>query len=682
MKPLERWVLIGCLAFVGLTFAQSHPFTAQDLVAVERLANPQISPDGRWIAFVATKADLESNRFRSDLMLVSSNGEGPRRLTTHPENDSNPRWLPDSRQIVFLSSRTGTSQVWKIRIDGGEAEAVTNLPFDAAYLLVSPDGKHIAFSADVFPDCTTLEETKIRLDDVAKRQSSGRTYDRLFVRHWDAWNDGRRSHLFVMPMAGGKPIDVMAGMDADWPAKPFGGADQATFTSDGRYIIFSTRNVGISEAWSTDFNLYVAPIDGSTAPRCLTESNPAMDATPTFSPDGKTLAYLAMSRAGYEADRFRILVRDWPDGKDRVIAEDWDRSPSSIFWSDDGKEIFALAEDTGRQLLFAIDPTSSKVRPLVTDGRVHEAVSSMDSIAYSCSTLQSPAELFCVRTNGSGIRKLTRINQPLLDSVRMGQPEQFSFSGWNNETVYAWIIKPVNFDPQKRYPVSFWIHGGPQGSFGNSFHYRWNPQIHAGAGYAVIMVDFHGSTGYGQAFCDSIRGDWGGKPLEDLKKGLAAAAQRYPWMDIDHAAALGGSYGGYMVNWIAGNWPEGFKCLVSHAGGLDERYGYFDTEELWFPEWDHLGTPWQNPQSYEKHNPINYVQNWRTPMLVIHGNRDYRVPDTQGLSTFTALQRRGVPSRLLYFPDEGHWITKPHNMIQWQQTVLDWLDKWLVQPTQ
>jgi dipeptidyl aminopeptidase/acylaminoacyl peptidase len=682
MKRLERWVLICCIAFVGLTFAQSHPFTVKDLVVVERLANPQFSPDGRWIVFTAAKADLDANRFRSDLMLVGSDGANLRRLTSHPENDSDPRWLPDSRQIVFLSSRTGTSQVWKIRIDGGEAEPVTNLPLDAGNLLVSPDGKQIAFSAEVFPDCATLEETKSRLDEIARRKPSGQVYDRLFVRHWNVWNDGRRSHLFVMPISGGKPVDVMAGMDADWPAKPFGGADQATFTPDSQSIVFSTRHAGTSEAWSTNFDLYVASMDGSVKPRCLTESNPAWDATPTFSPDGKILAYLAMSRPGYEADRFRILVRDWPNGNDRVVATDWDRSPSSIFWNSDSKEIIAIAEDTGRQLLFAINAKTSKVRTLIMEGWVQEASSSLNSIAYCRSTLRSPAELFCVRTDGSGIRNLTRINQPIFESTRMGQPEQFSFAGWNNETVYAWVIKPVDFDPQKRYPVSFWIHGGPQGSFGDSFHFRWNPQIHAGAGYAVIMVDFHGSTGYGQAFCDSIRGDWGGKPLEDLQKGFAAAAKRYPWMDFDRAAALGASFGGYMVNWIAGNWPEAFKCLVSHAGSLDEQLGYFDTEELWFPEWDHLGTPWENPKSYEKHNPINYVQNWRTPMLVIHGNRDYRIPDTQGLSTFTALQRRGIPSQLLYFPDEGHWITKPHNMIQWQQTVLDWLDQWLVKPYQ
>jgi len=677
MVRLLLWIL---MAGVGQNpAAQTHPFTVQDLVAVERLSSPQISPDGRWVVLTTTRADLDANRFRSDLLLVRSDGTGLRRLTTHPEDDSSPRWLPDGREVVFLSSRTGISQVWKIRIDGGEAQAVTNLPIDAGNLLASPDGTHVAFSADVFLDGTPLEKTQIRLDEIAKRKSSGQVYDRLFVRHWSTWNDGRRSHLFVMPIAGGKPVDVMAGMDADWPSKPFGGPDQAAFTPDSRGIVFSTRDVGVSEAWSTDFDLYVAPIDGSAPPRCLTDSNAAIDATPVFSPDGKQLAYLAMARPGYEADRLRILVRDWPDGADRVVAEKWDRSPSGIIWSGNSKELLAIAEDTGRQLLFAIDVKTSQVRTIVPDGWVQEAATAGDTIVYARSTLRSPAELFTVRLDGGGRRTITAVNQPLVDSTRMGQPEQFSFPGWNNETVYAWVVKPADFDPAKRYPISFWIHGGPQGSFGDSFHYRWNPQIHAGAGYAVVMVDFHGSTGYGQPFSDSIRGDWGGKPLEDLRKGLAAATKKYPWMDANRSAALGASFGGYMVNWIAGNWPDGFKCLVSHAGSLDERLGFFDTEEVWFPEWDHLGTPWENPQSYEKQNPINFVQNWKTPMLIIHGGRDFRVVDTQGLSTFTALQRRGVPSKLLHFPDEGHWIGKPHNMIQWQQTVLAWLDQWLTE---
>ena len=291
--------------------------------------------------------------------------------------------------------------------------------------------------------------------------------------------------------------------------------------------------------------------------------------------------------------------------------------------------------------------------------------------------LRSPVELYSVRPDGTDLRAITRINAATIAAARMGETEQFDFKGWNDETVHAYMVKPVDFDPRKTYPVAFLIHGGPQGSFSNNFHYRWNPQAYAGAGYAAVMVDFHGSTGYGQAFTDSIRGDWGGKPLVDLQKGLAAALERYPWMDGERVCGLGASFGGYMVNWIAGNWPDRFRCLVNHDGNLDERMAYYDTEELWFPERDHLGTPWDNPEAYAKHNPVNHVGKWKTPMLVIHGALDYRVVDVQGMATFTALQRRGIPSKLIYFPDENHWVLKPQNAIFWHEEVLAWLDRWI-----
>jgi dipeptidyl aminopeptidase/acylaminoacyl peptidase len=298
-------------------------------------------------------------------------------------------------------------------------------------------------------------------------------------------------------------------------------------------------------------------------------------------------------------------------------------------------------------------------------------------VVFSRDSLQGPAELFCINDQGNDERPLTQMNTERVASARMGEPEQFTFRGHNNELVHTYVVRPVDFDASKKYPVAFLIHGGPQGSFGNSFHYRWNPQAYAGAGYAAVMVDFHGSVGYGQAFTDSIRGDWGGKPLEDLKKGLAEALKRYPWMDQRRVGALGASFGGYMINWIAGNWSEPFRCLVNHDGNLDERMAYFNTEELWFPEWDHEGTPWDNPAGYEKHNPVHHVARWNTPMLVIHGAHDFRVVATQGIATFNALQRRGIPGRLLYFPDENHWVLKPHNSILWHDTVIDWLDRWV-----
>ena len=656
---------------------QSHPFSIHDMLAMERISGLQVSPDGGWVVFVVRKTDLEANKGRTDLWLVRADGTGLRQLTSHPEADSDPRWSPDGKSVWFISGRSGSSQVWSIRIDGGEAKQVTDEPLDVGNLVVSPDGKHIAFTMDVFPDANTPAETKDRLGKIEKRKASGRIYERIFVRHWDTWKDGRRSHLFVMPAAGGKAIDVMHDMDADTPSKPFGGPEEITFTPDGTGIIFTARDVGAKEPWSTDFDLYLAPVDGSESPKCLTQKNEAWDTNPVFSPDGGTLAYLAMARPGYEADRFRIILRQWPGGPQRVLTEEWDRSLSSFCFSGDGQIIYAVAENTGQKSLFAVNVKTGAVRTIVQAGSVDSPGVAGERIIFGLNDLHSPIELYSVRPDGGDVRKITDRNAEKIAAARMGEYEQFSFAGWNDQTVYCYVVKPVDFDPGKKYPVAFLIHGGPQGSFGNTFHYRWNPQAYAGAGYAVVMVDFHGSTGYGQAFCDSIRGDWGGKPLVDLQKGLTAALQRCPWMDSERVGALGASFGGYMIDWIAGNWPDRFRCLVNHDGNLCERMAYFDTEELWFPEWDHLGTPWDNPESYEKHNPLNFVKSWKTPMLVIHGALDYRVADTQGLGTFTALQRRGIPSKLLYFPDENHWVQKPANSILWHETVLAWLDQWL-----
>jgi len=658
----------------------THPFTVHDLLAMDRLKEPQVSPNGRLVAFVRSRTDLDANRRRADLWLVGTDGGGLRRLTAHESgSDSSPRWSRDGRFVYFLSGRSEVAQVWRVAIDGGEAEAVTALPLDVNAFVLSRDDAMLAVSVDVFVDCPTLACTKDRLLARGKDKASGRLYDALFVRHWDTWGDGRRAHLFVLPRQGnGTAVDVMRGMDADSPSKPFGGGEEVAFASDNKRLVFTARDAGRQEAWSTNFDLFEVELDvaGKGKPKNLTAANKAWDTQPVFSPDGKTLAYLAMATPGYEADRFRVMLRAWPSGPERVLTEKWDRSPSAISWSADGKTLLAEAEDTGQGALFAIDVQSGDVKTLRSEGLDKSAAFAGDSLVYSHEDFRAPAELYAARLDGSEPKALTHLNASVLAVAETGEVEHFSFKGWHNETVWGYAIKPAGFVPGKKYPLALLIHGGPQNSFGNDFHYRWNPQTYAGAGFAALIIDFHGSTGYGQAFTDSIQGDWGGKPLEDLQAGLAAALGRYAWIDGTRVCALGASFGAYMVNWIAGNWSERFRCLVAHDGNLDERAAYFDTEELWFPEHDHMGTPWQNAASYEKHNPINFVQNWRTPMLIVHGGKDYRVVDTQGLMTFTAAQRMGVPSRLLYFPDENHWVLKPANSILWHETVLAWLKRW------
>lgn len=675
--------LFICLAIIGginvyaeETSGTPHPFNVKDLVTMDRVSSQTVSPDGKLLAFVIRKTDMEANKGRTDIWLIGVDGKGLRRLTTDPAGDYNPCWAKDGKSIYFLSSRSGSSQVWRIAIDGGNAEQVTKLPLDVGNLIFSKDGKQMAFSMEVFPGRCPEETVKI-LEKKKKCKASGRIYDKIFIRHWDTWVDGRRSHVFVMPVSGGKAVDVMKDMDADSPLKPFGGSEEFTFTPDGKGIVFTAANSGKAEPWSTNFDLFLAPVDGSEAPKCLTTGNKAWDTTPVFSPDGKTMAYLAMERPGFEADRYRIILRPWPEGPERVLTQDWDRSCGGIVWGPKGKTIYTTAPNLGQKSLFVIDVKKGTVKTLIKEGRVGGIDFAGKQIVYSLTNLKSPVELFSIDFKGKKSKQITHINKEKLAAVKLGDYEQFTFKGWNDETVYAYVVKPVDFDPNKKYPVAFLIHGGPQGSFGNNFHYRWNPQNYAGAGYAAVMVDFHGSVGYGQAFTDSISRDWGGKPLEDLQKGLAAALAKYPWMDGDRVGALGASYGGYMINWIAGNWSDRFRCLVNHDGNLDERFAYYDTEELWFPEWDHGGTPWDNPEGYEKHNPVNYVKNWKTPMLVIHGALDFRVVETQGFATFNALQRKGIPSKLLYFPDENHWVLKPHNSILWHDTVIGWLDQWV-----
>ena len=660
--------------------SQRHPFTVHDLLAMHRVSDPQVSPDGQLVLFDCKVIDLEQNKGVSDLWLVGVDGSGIRRLTSHPAGSTHGRWSADGASVYFLSKRGERRQVWRIAIAGGEAEPVTDEPLDVGCLVVGPKGGHLAYTMEVFPG-TTPAETKDRLAEIDKRPATGRRYDRLFIRHWDTWKDGRRSHLFVRPVSAAPgavdaAVDVMKDVDSDTPSKPFGGAEEIAFTPDERSLVFAMADSGRAEAWSTQYNLYQVPITGAAPPRCITPGNEAWITAPAFSPDGKQLAYLAMARPGYESDRRRIVVRAWPDGEPRVLTEAWDRSALGLAWSRDGRTLYTVADNLGHRSLFAVDASSGAVRTVLAESKAGLPAPATDRLIVPVCHHRSPTELHAVSFDGTSSRPITAVNAQRAAAIDWGMPQQFTFPGGKGETVHAWVVKPAGFAEGTKYPVAFLIHGGPQGSFGNDFHYRWNPQVYAGAGFGVVMVDFHGSTGYGQSFTDAINDDWGGVPFEDLQLGLAAALERYAWLDGERVAALGASFGGYMINWIAGRWPDRFKCLVNHDGNLDERLAYYDTEELWFPEWERGGPPWEQPEAYTKHNPIDHVQHWQTPMLVIHGGQDFRVVDTQGISTFTALQRRGIPSELLYFPDENHWVLKPANSIQWHETVLAWLKRW------
>jgi dipeptidyl aminopeptidase/acylaminoacyl peptidase len=467
----------------------------------------------------------------------------------------------------------------------------------------------------------------------------------------------------------------MKGLPYDAPTKPFGGLEEITISRDGSEVVFASKMVGKQDAWSTNVDLFVAPSDGSAKPRALTADNLATDTQPVFSHDGTRLAYLAMARPGFESDRQRIVILDWRTKKATPLTEAWDRSPSSLAWSRDDRALFVTADDLGRHALFHVDATTGKPARIFDRGTVSDAAVAGDRLVFGRDDLQHPEELWTSDANGGHARPITHLNDAKVAAIAWGASEQFTFEGAKGDTVHAWLVRPPNLAPGTRAPVAFLIHGGPQGSFDDHFHYRWNPEVFAGHGYAAIMVDFHGSTGYGQAFTDAIRGDWGGAPFDDLMKGLDAALARYPFLDKDRVAALGASYGGYMINWINGK-TDRFKALVCHDGNLDETAAYYETEELWFPEWEHGGTPWENPAGYASQSPMSLVKNWKTPTLVVHGGRDYRVVDVQGMATFTALQRRGVPSRFLYFPDENHWVLKPADSKRWHEEVFSWVDRY------
>lgn len=677
-------VALSLLAASSLASGQ-RGFEVRDLATMDRYGSPAVASDGSAMVYTRRVVDFDANKVSTSLWIQRPVGEGqPRQLSPSGWNVHSPGISDDGKTVWFLSSKHGSAQLYAQRASGGAPQALTAFARGITSYRVSPDGRRVAFSVDTFADCgADFACTQDRLDHQDEGPTTGVVYDNLFIRHWDSWKDGRRSRLFVADLNPGRSVRkataISQSLDGDIPAKPFGGADDYAWSPDGKSIVASVKVAGKAEAWSTDFDLYRLDPAGKADPVNLTMDNAALDTGPVFSPDGKTLFYRAMKRPGFEADRLHVMALDLASGEHREIAPDWDRSANGLHVSRDGALLYTTAQDVGQQPLFSIRVADGEVTRLVGGGTFGSLQLAGDQLVFSRNSLQSGDQLMRANLDGSELSALTPAAADMLDDVVFGDFEQFTFNGWNDALVHGYLVKPWNFEEGGNYPVVFLIHGGPQGSFSNSWSYRWNPQTYAGQGYAVVMVDFHGSTGYGQEFTDAISQHWGDRPLEDLQKGWAAALQQYDFLDADRACALGASYGGYMVNWIAGNWNGPWQCFVNHDGVFDTRAMGYVTEELWFTEWENGGTPWDRPQAYEEFNPVNHVGNWRVPMLVIQGDRDYRVPTGQSIATFTALQRRGIDSQLLFFPDENHWVLQPHNSVLWHDTVNAWLKRYIGQ---
>lgn len=657
--------------------AAQHPFNVHDLAMMDRVSDPQVSPAGNEVAFTVRSTDWDANKGVNSVWLLDSAGKGgaPKRVTDPKLNANSPAFSPDGKTLYFLATEKDSTQLWSLPVAGGEPTQVTHLPLDIDNFKLSPDGKSLLFSVQMFEDCTTLECTREKLDANKKVKASGRLYHRLFVRHWDTWSDHRRGQLFVMPLDGSsKPVLLTRGIDGDVPSKPYGDNTEYAWAPDGRTVYFDVRIAGKTEPWSTNFDIYSVPADGSAAPKNLTAANQAWDAYPLPSHDGKTLYYLAMKTPGFEADRFAIMAMDLASGAIREVGPRFDRSAGPLKLSDDGKTLYTVAADEGNARLFSVDIAHGEVSGLSGDGTVKGFDIAHGRIVFAREDFTHPADLYLA--HGDHPRQITHFNADRLADIRFSKATWFRFPGWNDQSVQGYAMPPVDAKPGQKYPVAFLIHGGPQGAWSNEFHYRWNPEVYAGAGFAVVAINFHGSVGYGQAFTDAISQHWGDRPLEDLQKGWATALKKFPYLDGNDACALGASYGGYMVYWMAGVWNQPWKCFVDHDGVFDTRMMYYATDELWFEEHENGGTQFEHPENYEKFNPLNHVKDWRVPMLVIHDSLDYRIPESQGLGAFTALQRRGIPSEFLNFPDENHLVLKPQNSVMWHDTVIGWLKRW------
>jgi dipeptidyl aminopeptidase/acylaminoacyl peptidase len=689
------------------TFAQNtkHPFTFEDMMKLKRVDEPVPSADGKWVAFSATDVDLEANTKISHLWIVPANGGESRRLNETPTHEERPRFSADGKRLIWTSKATDPTQIWICDFDAdagklvGQPHQVTDISTGADGGIWSPDGKNIVFVSDVYPDCKDDACNKQRDEELKKSKVKAKIFTRLFYRHWNAFTDFKRSHLFVVSadanltekngqvssgrqVGANEPRDLTPG-DHDVPPFHLGGQDLYAISPDGQELAY-TSNIDEVEATSTNSEIFTVPLasdkgQSGSDPKKISTS-PGADTTPLYSPDGKYLAWRSQARAGFEADKWRLLVQDRQSGETHDVTERVDHSVGSFTWMlSTPTSIWFSAERRGESPFFLIDLRGNLLISPPSDVKLHadDLIFSGGTLYFSSMSVTAPNEIWCdnVTDPQSGLHPLTHMNGTLLATIDMQPLESFTFKGANDEEVQGFMVKPPGFDPNKKYPLKFLIHGGPQGAWGNDWTYRWNAELFAANGYVVVMINFHGSTGYGQKFTDSISGDWGGKPYVDLMKGLDYVEKSYPFIDKNREAALGASYGGYMANWLLGH-TNRFKCIVSHDGTFNTESAYGTTEELWFPEWEFKGPPWKQRELYRKWSPHLFADKFKTPTLVVHGQLDYRLDVSNGFDLFTTLQRLKVPSKMLYFPDEGHWVLEPQNSRLWYKTVNDWVDQW------
>jgi dipeptidyl aminopeptidase/acylaminoacyl peptidase len=683
-------------AFVQLS-AQSpakKPFTFEDMMSLKRVGGPVgVSPNGKWVLFSAMDVDLKENKRTSHLWVVPLAGGEARQLPSTAAGESGGRWSPDGASYLFISSVEGGSQVWTNSFEpasgmpGGVPKKITNISTEADGAIWSPDGKNIVFTSDVYPGC--LDDACNKSSDEARANSKVKAmvFDHLLFRHWNHYGSSKRSHLFVVPAEGGVAQDLTRG-DHDVPPFSLGGQDLYAISPDGKEVAF-TSNWDEVGATSTNNDIFVVPITGGDPKKVST--SPGSDSTPLYSPDGKWLAWRMQKRAGYESDRFRLVAYDRKTGEIKNLTEDFDQWVESYAWAPDSKTIYFTSGHEGGAPIYGLDLQAAMAgaAPAVThasghaireiSGGVNDDVTVTPDgkmLVFTRLSAQAPSEVYKLDLAGKKAEQLSHMNDAVLAKVAMPPVEPFWFAGANGTKVQGFLVKPPNFDKDKKYPVKFLIHGGPQGMWGDEWSYRWNAELFAADGYVVIMINPRGSTGYGQAFVDGVNADWGGKPYIDLMNGLDYAEKTYPFIDKDRECALGASYGGYMINWVLGH-TNRFKCLVSHDGMFNTESAYGSTEELWFPEWEFKGTPWTNREGYRKWSPHLFATQFKTPTLVVHGQLDYRLDVSEGFQLFTTLQRLKVPSKMLYFPDEGHWVLKPQNSQLWYTTVNGWVDSYL-----